>query len=327
MPETTLPMMGTNLQTLILDEIRKKQSPLTASELATNEVKSALGLKKTTSKAKTEPELLPHLDEMARSGPLFRFLPEKKNAKPVFFTEPVENLARRTIWSVIKKQQPVSWTDAKKSDAKGAKLLKPLSKFLLVKQQDQLLKEMVKDGSVFEWPKLGKKITKVLYSTQPADPSKYLDPALEKFRKELKALAGKLQSAGVRYDDLIGASRMALGGSAPPPAPPVEPSPEPAPPVPPPDRVDLSDLILEGMEKVKPGARNGASVTIATLRHAMEVQGLDKQTFDNEVLHLAERAVVDLHRYDYPAGLSQAERDEMVPDGQGGYYLAIARRV
>lgn len=301
MSETTMTMMEPDLLGPILKQFEDKKSPLSAADLATNDVKAALGLPKKTSKAKTEPALLERLEEMVQSGQLFRYHPEKKNAKPVFFTGPVEEFAKRTIRSVIEKEPSVSWAEAKKSSD-----LKALSKFLLAKQQDGLLKELVKNGSVFEWPKTGKKGSTVRHSLQRADAREYLEPAIEKYRKELKALAEKLQHAGVGYEDLMNASRLALAA---------------------PETTDIVALMLEMMEEVEPAARNGAAVPIVGLRHAMEFQNLDKESFDNAILRMAERAILDLHRYDYPAGLSQAERDDLISDGQGGYFVAVARRV
>ncbi len=239
--------------------------------------------------------------------------------------EPVETFTRNAILSALDEKPFLTWADAKKMPA-----VKAAAKFLSAPRMTDVLKGLMAQGVVYEWPKQGK-IKSVRYSLHPADAREYLDPALDKFRKELMTLAGKLRHAGVRFEDLMHASRAALSAAdstrAGVESPPVEelapmlPAPPPTPPE------DLAVLMLDLMEELEPAARNGAAVPIAGLRHAMEFQNLDKSAFDNEILRMAEREILDLHRYDYPMGLSQAERDDLVSDDRGGYYIAVARRV
>ncbi len=315
MSDTTPPMIETDLPSLIRETLEQAGGPQTLSYLAGKVSKDALSLPRKARKADAEAALDQKLDEMVRAGQLYRLQPTAKTSKPCFFPEPADFLARKAFRQVIETRGPISATEAKKAPE-----LKPVKKFLSSAQQDRILKDLVQDGAIYEWPKQGKKITKVRYSLQPADPREYLEPTLEKFRKDLKALAGKLEPSGIRLEDLLLASRMALSSSDVPPLPPKPPIP-----IPPPE--DLSDLILELMQELEPAALNGAAVPIAGLRHEMEFQNLDKDAFDNEILRLAQREILDLHRYDHPASLSQIQRDDLVPDGQGGYFIAVARRV
>jgi hypothetical protein len=53
---------------------------------------------------------------------------------------------------------------------------------------------------------------------------------------------------------------------------------------------------------------------------------LEKQLFDRAVLELARQGRLSLHRHDFPSSLSPAERDELVTDGAGAYYVGMALR-
>ena len=74
-------------------------------------------------------------------------------------------------------------------------------------------------------------------------------------------------------------------------------------------------------------AANGALVSLSDLRRSLAAAIPDKPTFDRLVLRLAESERVALHHHDYPGGLSQEERDALVVDDRGNYYVGIALRV
>jgi hypothetical protein len=54
---------------------------------------------------------------------------------------------------------------------------------------------------------------------------------------------------------------------------------------------------------------------------------LAKPQFDDLALRLAREGRVSLHRHDFPASLSPQEREELITDGQGNYYIGLALRV
>ena len=88
----------------------------------------------------------------------------------------------------------------------------------------------------------------------------------------------------------------------------------------------LESRILERMVEVVPAAANGALVSLRDLWDAMQVQVPDKSSFDRAVLRLAEHGRVALHRHDLPGELRDEERAELVPGGNGVFYVGIAVR-
>jgi hypothetical protein len=77
------------------------------------------------------------------------------------------------------------------------------------------------------------------------------------------------------------------------------------------------------MRQIEPGVDRGALVGARDLRRAVRMQ---KTQFDRAVLELARQGRLSLHRHDYPASLSAAEREELVTDGSGSYYVGMALR-
>ena len=77
------------------------------------------------------------------------------------------------------------------------------------------------------------------------------------------------------------------------------------------------------MRQIEPGADNGALVAARNLRRAAK---LDKHEFDRAVLELARNGRLTLHRHDFATSLSATERDELVSDGEGTFYVGMALR-
>ena len=92
------------------------------------------------------------------------------------------------------------------------------------------------------------------------------------------------------------------------------------------DDIDYAGLIVERMIQLKPAAATGALVSIRDLRRSIKKENIDKERFDETVMALARRGIVDLHRHDLPSSLSMEERDEMLVDKHGNYYIGIALR-
>jgi hypothetical protein len=78
------------------------------------------------------------------------------------------------------------------------------------------------------------------------------------------------------------------------------------------------------MVQIKPAAAGGALVSLRELRRSVAVQG---KNFDRAVLHLAEEGRVALHHHDYPGSLTEEERNEMVSDDRGTYYIGVSLRI
>jgi len=79
-------------------------------------------------------------------------------------------------------------------------------------------------------------------------------------------------------------------------------------------------LILKGIARLQPPGQGRALVSIRQLRRSMAVP---KAAFDRIVLSLALKGKVALHHHDFPSSLSPEERDELVRDEQGTYYVGI----
>lgn len=254
------------------------------------------------------------LDDEAARGRLHRLVRGKSTS---YGQEPAEAVARRELAGAVS-DAPKTWSDLKKGAG-----LKAAAKWLTSKQLDALRDDLLREGRFYEWPKTGGKGAAVRYSTRPADPRAYLDKALAAFRKDLAKLAMTLAKAGVTPADVERAAREALAES-----PGVEAPAVPQTPARPDVRAgsDVAALIVDRMVLEDPAAATGAPVSLRNLRRAVAFLLPDGTSFDDAVVRLAEEGTVSLHRHDYPAGLTDGERAEMVSDGRGGYYTAISVR-
>ncbi len=94
-----------------------------------------------------------------------------------------------------------------------------------------------------------------------------------------------------------------------------------------PDDLPLSPHIFENIVKkifeVQPAAGQEAIVLITDLRAAVN---LPKETFDMAVLVLADRDILILHRHVHVDRLSKSEREALVLDQWGNYYMGVVLR-
>jgi hypothetical protein len=267
--------------------------------------------------------LTPLLDEHARRGRWHRFA---KGKTASYGLEPPDDVARRAVLGTVA-EAPRSWAELKKAPG-----LKSASKWLTAKALDAARDGLLREGRFFEWPRAGGRGS-VRYATRPADPRPYLDKALAAFRKELAKVAVSLAKGGVGLPEVesaaLGLLQEALGA--------VAPAPEAAAavaalfpilegPTTPPVASDLAALVFERMSLEDPAAATGAPVPLRNLRRALIFHLPEWATFESVLVGLAEAGLVALHRHDHPAGLSDAERAELLPDGQGGFYTAVSRR-
>jgi hypothetical protein len=79
-------------------------------------------------------------------------------------------------------------------------------------------------------------------------------------------------------------------------------------------------FILEGISRLQPIGQKRALVSIRELRRFLP---LSKSDFDRAVLDLALQGRVALHHHDFPTSLTPVEREELVQDKQGTYYVGI----
>ena len=168
------------------------------------------------------------------------------------------------------------------------------------KEFNQALKELRAAGSVFASPPLNKI---VLIGLTPPDPR----PFLEKLRKEFDAVKKKLAPCGVADAQLFQAAREVLGL-------PAETS-----------RLAIS-LPLPLPQRLLKLIELAADQALISLRDLRRYVGRPKQEFDAAILQLQQEQRVTLHTHDHPFGLSEDQRNDLVLDGQGRYYVGVALR-
>jgi hypothetical protein len=171
------------------------------------------------------------------------------------------------------------------------------------------LKEHVSySKQVYEYPKYGK--VKIKYGLQPPEPGPYLGKAMQEMTAVQRLLAPFDVSLEAIHEALgreLGLEREAIAPSR--------------------ERLqgerlsrDAEPLILEGITRLQPPGQKRALVSIRELRRSVS---LSKSVFDKTVLSLALEGKVALHHHDFPASLAPDERDELVRDEQGTYYVGI----
>ncbi|MDB5386811.1 MAG: uncharacterized protein JWM11_2457, partial [Planctomycetaceae bacterium] len=265
--------------------------PLTAKEL--------VGRVQSSAKF-TERDLAPLLIEMAAQGSLHTFPPAKPNGATRFWDRDLIASARQAIIQSLndKGPQPVA-------------NLKKVAKDLTPEQFESLFQELLNQNDIRQHPPVpgGKH---VLFGTRPP----VLGPYFKDVSSQLTKVIATLLSANVSNAELrqtlmqlIEDAGIVFGDSA-------LPNDSAA--------VDSTDFDVIGlMKRLEPGAERGALVGARELRRAAQIE---KSRFDTAVLGLARQGKLSLHRHDYPTSLTQDERDDLVTDGAGTYYVGLAIR-
>jgi hypothetical protein len=161
---------------------------------------------------------------------------------------------------------------------------------------------------VYEYPKYGK--VKIRYGLQPPEPGPYLGKAMQEITAVQRLLAAFQISLEAIHDALgreLGLARETGEPSKEPPRGEIA-SP------------DAEPLLLRAITRLQPPGQRRALVSIRELRRSV---GLAKSVFDGIVLSLAIQGRVALHHHDFPSSLSPEEREELVRDEQGIYYVGI----
>jgi len=161
---------------------------------------------------------------------------------------------------------------------------------------------------VYEYPKYGK--VKIRYGLQPPEPGPYLGKTVQDITAIQSLLAPFRISLETIHDALGRELGLARETGEPSKAPPKGEIASP----------DAEPLLLKAMTRLQPFGQRRALVSIRELRHSV---GLAKGVFDRVVLSLALQGKVALHHHDFPSSLSPEERDELVRDEQGIYYVGI----
>lgn len=261
-------------------------------------------------------ELASQLDALVDQGTLYRFGAARS---PRYWTRDLAEFARSMVVDVLSKR-PRTRTELAKA------LEVPLAQLSREKRQ-KVVADLLKGGEIRELPLLlGTRANRL--SVAPPDPREYLEQALVEIRRRL-ALAGVV-------DRQIAHALQELAEEHMPPridranvrgmATQNEETARPA------DRGatltddQIGELILSALPQVEPSAAQGALVTVRDVRRVPQLVGIAKGVFDQAVLALSERGTLALHRHDYPGSLTPAERDDLVSDDAGSFFIGMTLR-
>jgi hypothetical protein len=212
--------------------------------------------------------------------------PRTRSAGPRYWTRRPEDLADSLVLELVA-DAALTLSDIQKKVGRHLAGFSAEQKRALVAPR---VAALVEAGKLYLHPPPGRAQPK--YGAKPAEARAYV----AKLEKELDALAAKLAPAGITRQQIIDALR----GEKP------------------------SDGLTEriaGYLKTKPGG-----IGLGQLREELGVSPADKASFDGAVISLYRERRVYLDRHDYPLGLSEAARSELVSDGSGNYFVVIGLR-
>ncbi len=86
-------------------------------------------------------------------------------------------------------------------------------------------------------------------------------------------------------------------------------------------------IIFKAMTSLKPAAAQGALVYIPDLRQALRSTFPDKESFDRAILELAKIEKVQLQSHSLPEELTQEQRQAMIDNQRGSYFMAVGIRM
>jgi len=271
----------------LLETLQSSDEPLTCRNL----------VRRLSTFKLSEPDVQGILSVCVSEGRVHQIPPATRTGAPRYWTQGVAELVRRSILKTLEVKGPQPEVSLKKS-AKGVSD---------TSFQD-VLQSLIAERCVWRYPPLGK--SKILFGRTPPAPGPYL----QELGSKLASVVGGLLAAGVPLDDVRRALVQLVEGAGIPFGATNYKHEMMARP-----RVDL----IQAIRQLEPGADRGALVGACDLRRAVQ---MEKTQFDRTVLELAQQGRLSLHRHDYPAGLSAAERDELVTDGNGSYYVGVALR-
>lgn len=231
------------------------------------------------------------LEELVASGNLHRFAPKAPSKQPRYWTRSVEEFARETMLDLLA-QRP-------QTQAELLKRLKTKLQGYDERRQIELLKRLRRERLIKVLPPfLGGRATR--FGRQSPDPCDYIQDAFKKIGKRL----------GLSSEEVLYAARTL----------PVSQVKNPR------SQKDLSDRLLAQIMRIKLAAAEGELVPLDQLWHSLQQEGWDKASFDRTVLNLAEENRVSLQRHNFPYGLGDQERAQLVADEWNNYYIGIALR-
>jgi len=277
----------------LLTVIRSSAEPLPATALARHLVAPFRIAAK---------QLGPVLDECVAAGKLFVLPPKTAKGRPRYWNRHPLEFGRLAILKAVEAKGPQ--TEAQLAKAAGG---------LSADQFQQVFQEALAARELWRQPPLGK-TKKVLFALTVPQPEIYLRDVGNQLATVVSQLLSAnvsqlvLRRALVQVMEASGVPFSLVAGST-------DESPPPA--------VSRTVDLIALMRRIEPGADRGALVGARDLRRAARY---DKVEFDRAVLELSRQGRLSLHRHDYAASLSPAERDELVTDGDGTYYVGMALR-
>jgi hypothetical protein len=236
-----------------------------------------------------KPTVEERLTNMARDGRVHRW---PGGRSPQFALRPYSQRVREQVLEALSRA-PMSEAQLRKAVGKaGAGELK------------KSLAGLVGEGRIHAWPR---RQGSAKYATVAAD-------ALEYLREALEQLLRAQQERGFTREQLLAALARFAGAAVP-------------------ERratatvVDPTARILQALHELNPQVRQGALVYLPHLRHAVSGEIPDKVTFDRLLLGLFAQGKIQLQSHPVPAQINPQERELMIPDGHGSYYMATGLRV
>jgi len=216
--------------------------------------------------------------------------PRTASAPPRYWTRQPQEIAESVLMELLA-DRALTASDLQRKVGRHLAGFSTAEKRALVESQvDALLSA----GRLYLHPPPGR--AKLKYSAKPAEASEYIG----KLRKELDLLAAKLASVGITREQILEALRgERLLAELP---------------------QRIAGRITEYL-KSKPGG-----IGVGRLREDLGLSLADKAAFDEAVLSLYRQRRVYLDQHDWPAGLRPADKDELVTDGRGNYFVVIGLR-
>jgi len=270
-----------------LHALEQSSQPMNVTELARSIPKSALMTKKDLS------ELLQQLVEAGQ-------VRSHKARLAVYWLPGLEEQASARILEALS-NVPLTQTELKN------KLRSSLSGWPQPKR-DEMLALLIKEKRVYKVAPLTGK-AKLLSARAELTPQDYIKLALQLAAAKLKPLGFAAEQVFAAAYDLLRQGQAADKTSAQP------------------LNGGIVQTILERMIQLKLAAANGALVSLSELRRSLAAEIPGKTVFDQAVLRLAGQGRVTLRHHDYPSGLSQEEREALVLDEHGNYYIGAALRI
>ncbi len=302
-----LPETMSETLTVVKKILERSARPLTADEIH-QDIPGLYQLKK--------PDMVKLLKKEVIAGSFHRWSAGPGSRKERFWYQDETFYFQDRILSVISRQM-LTKSDLQENIKKGAV---PCSKTRLTGIVNTTLAALIKEKTLFEIPPWGI-YTKSRFATHPPDLKVYLG----KTQKEFARICQKLKKAGISAEQVFAAFENMLPLSR------TASSPSTAA-----DKenfqsalteLKVTEAVLERivstMLKIAPGAAKQTPVWIPDLRNAV---ALPKNTFDRAIINLSKQGIVFLNKHAHPAQMTDAEKEMMIADGQGNYYVVVVLR-